>query len=327
MSVELGFDAAVPADGYRWWYVDALSPDGAHGLTIIAFIGSVFSPYYKWARRRRPAEPLNHVAINVALYGRGGHKWAMTERGQGAVSRDAGHFAVGPSRLAWDGAALELALDEATFPLPGRISGRIRLMPKSLNSKAFTLDPGDGGARHQWRPIAPTADVEVRLERPGLDWRGHGYLDSNWGAVPLEASFVRWDWSRAPLDDGGAAVLYAGRRRDGSDFDLALRFDRTGHAAAFAPPPAQPLRRTAIWRIPRRTRAEPPDGASVALTLEDTPFYARSTLLTRLLGQTTTAVHESLELDRFALPIVQAMLPFRMPRRSAWLTRPASPRA
>jgi carotenoid 1,2-hydratase len=29
-----------------------------------------------------------------------------------------------------------------------------------------------------------------------------------------------------------------------------------------------------------------------------------------------TAVHESLELDRFTLPIVQAMLPFRMPRRS-----------
>ena len=27
------------------WYVDAISDDGRHGLTIIAFIGSVFSPY------------------------------------------------------------------------------------------------------------------------------------------------------------------------------------------------------------------------------------------------------------------------------------------
>ncbi len=43
----------------RWWYVDALSDDGRHGLTLIAFIGSVFSPYYAWARRRarRPGRP------------------------------------------------------------------------------------------------------------------------------------------------------------------------------------------------------------------------------------------------------------------------------
>jgi carotenoid 1,2-hydratase len=89
----------------------------------------------------------------------------------------------------------------------------------------------------------------------------------------------------------------------------------TGRAAAFPPPPRHELGRTAIWRIPRATRAEVPDGAGLAATLEDTPFYARSVLRTRLLGEATTAVHESLELDRFALPIVQAMLPFRMPRR------------
>ena len=51
----------VPHGGYAWWYVDALSDDGRHGLTIIAFVGSVFSPYYALraaARRRRPARPL-----------------------------------------------------------------------------------------------------------------------------------------------------------------------------------------------------------------------------------------------------------------------------
>lgn len=40
-----GFDAAVPSGGYRWWYLDGLSDDGRHGLTIIGFAGSVFSPY------------------------------------------------------------------------------------------------------------------------------------------------------------------------------------------------------------------------------------------------------------------------------------------
>jgi carotenoid 1,2-hydratase len=51
------FDAPVADGGYLWWYVDALSDDGRHGLTIIALIGSVFSPYYAWARRRGPTDP------------------------------------------------------------------------------------------------------------------------------------------------------------------------------------------------------------------------------------------------------------------------------
>ena len=51
------FDQAVPPGGYAWWYVDALSDDGRHALTIIAFIGSVFSPYYAAARRRGTRRP------------------------------------------------------------------------------------------------------------------------------------------------------------------------------------------------------------------------------------------------------------------------------
>ena len=47
------FDTVVPPQGYRWWYIDALSDDGRYGLTIIGFIGSVFSPYYKKSRARR----------------------------------------------------------------------------------------------------------------------------------------------------------------------------------------------------------------------------------------------------------------------------------
>jgi len=36
-----------------WWYVDAISDDGQHALSVIAFVGSVFSPYYAWAFARR----------------------------------------------------------------------------------------------------------------------------------------------------------------------------------------------------------------------------------------------------------------------------------
>ena len=50
-------------------------------------------------------------------------------------------------------------------------------------------------------------------------------------------------------------------------------------------------------------------------TLEDTPFYTRSLLSARLLGERVAAVHESLSLDRFRTGWVQMLLPFRMPRR------------
>ena len=73
------FTLTPPHGGYVWWYVDALSDDGAHGITLIAFLGSVFSPYYAWARRRGPSDPLRHCALNVALYGPR-KRWAMTER-------------------------------------------------------------------------------------------------------------------------------------------------------------------------------------------------------------------------------------------------------
>ena len=87
-----------PRGGYVWWYVDALSDDGDHGITVIAFLGSVFSPYYAWARRHGSCDPLRHCALNVALYGKR-RRWAMTERGDKAVQRGADFLAIGPSAL------------------------------------------------------------------------------------------------------------------------------------------------------------------------------------------------------------------------------------
>ena len=45
-----------------------MSDDGQHGITLIAFVGSVFSPYYAWARGRGRANPDDHCALNVAIY-------------------------------------------------------------------------------------------------------------------------------------------------------------------------------------------------------------------------------------------------------------------
>jgi carotenoid 1,2-hydratase len=48
--------------------------------------------------------------------------------------------------------------------------------------------------------------------------------------------------------------------------------------------------------------------------LEDAPFYTRNHVGIELDSKPCDAVHESLSLDRFVNPIVQRMLPFRMPR-------------
>ncbi len=265
----------------------------------------MFSPYYAWARRHGGGSAENHCALNVALYGPRA-RWAMTERGRGALERTARHLRIGPSTLGWDGTALRLCFDERGMPLPRRVRGEVRLLPVAMPGRDFALDPH---ARHVWSPLAPIARVEVALRDPALRWSGAGYLDMNTGTAPLDADFARWDWSCARLRDG-AAVLYDVSHRGGGDASLALRFDPRGGCEEFSPPPRSDLPRTG-WRLARATRGE----ARVRRTLEDTPFYARSVLSARLLGEDTVAVHESLSLDRFRMPLVRAMLPFRMPRR------------
>ncbi len=309
-----GFDRPVARDGYAWWYLDALSDDGRHALTVIVFVGSVFSPYYAGARRRGDGDPAHHCAVNVALYGARGKRWCLTERGRGQLARDATRLRIGPSAVRWDADALVVDVDEITVPWPSRIRGRITVHPSALTGHTAALD---AAGRHRWSPVAPRARVEVRLRRPGLAWSGDGYLDSNAGDEPLERAFRCWDWSRASVRDG-AALLYDVVPHGGARRTLALAVDRHGAVQPFdAPPPAR-LASTPLWRIRRATLAPADANAAIDRTLEDTPFYARSTLRTRLLGETVTAMHESLDLDRFARRWVQMLLPFRMPR----VTRP-----
>lgn len=267
----------------------------------------MFSPYYAFARRRGSADPLNHCAINVAVYARGRNRWAMTERPRGAVSRTPNHFTVGPSRLSWDGDCLLVHIDEIAVPIPRRLRGTIRVVPTAVTRRMFTLNQH---GNHRWWPIAPCARVQVALEQPYLRWQGDGYFDMNQGDAPLESGFSDWQWSRGATRDG-AAILYEALRRDGSRVDLAMTFDPQGRMQTFEPPARHVLKRTG-WRIGRAVRSE--NSPTILKTLEDAPFYARSVVSAKLMDEPVTLMHESLSLDRFSMPIVQAMLPFRMPR-------------
>jgi carotenoid 1,2-hydratase len=309
LSIGLPFDQAVPRRGYRWWYLDALSDDGQHGITVIAFIGTVFSPWYALARMGEGGtggDPHDHCCLNVVLYGTPS-RWAMTDRRRHALRRGADHLEIGPSGLSWDGTELTVRIEEVTAPIPSRLRGVVRLRPAALSTRAFTLD---SHGRHRWQPLAPRSRVEVALESPALRWSGAAYFDTNAGAAPLEQDFRQWDWCRAMLNDS-TAILYNAERRDGTHISLALQARDDGSLTDFPPPPEAALPRT-LWRLARPTRAEAPP--RVVRTLTDAPFYARTEMHTRLLGQDAAAVHESLSLDRFRSPLMYAMLPWRVPR-------------
>jgi carotenoid 1,2-hydratase len=323
-AAPIAFDTPVAPRGYRWWYLDAVSSDRQYGLTVIAFIGSVFSPYYARVRaRERDAVAEDHCAFNVALYATGSvrapSRWAMTERGRTALSRSAGSLSIGPSALAWDGRSLTIGIDEMTCPWPSRLRGTIRLWPEALAQRRSTLDRA---GRHRWQPIAPQAPVEVRFDRPALHWNGLGYFDTNDGDEPLEDAFDGWHWSRTVSPHGRrteTVVHYDVAGHDGFRSTIALRYDTQAVAHTIAPAPLRPLAPTG-WRLPRAVRsAGDADQPAPRLhrTLEDTPFYSRSLVDVQADGTRCLAVHESLSLTRFRAPWVRMLLPFRMPRRAA----------
>ncbi len=303
------FDGAVPANGYSWWYIDAESDDGQYGLTVIAFIGSVFSPYYKASGRFFAGK--SRLAQRRAL-------WPARP-------------ALGDDR-ARPGRAVARSFDAEDRPQPcplgrqcadhrcrgkGRAAAAAGARQDPRSPRKCSASAASGSIRRgatSGQPLAPLARVDVAFADPDISWSGQGYLDSNHGSEPLEDGFADWQWSRAHLAGGETAVIYEGKLRSGDDFGMALRIGNDGNAEVCEMPGPIVLPRT-NWRVDRLTRADTGHDARLRATWEDTPFYSRSALSSRMFGQNVVAVHESLSLDRFRSPVVQWMLPWRMPRK------------
>lgn len=282
---------------------------------MIAFIGSVFSPYYHWAGRR---DPENHVAFNVALYGPQGHAWAMTERGRAQLKRDRDSLAIGRSAFRYDGTGFVIAFDEIFLPWPGqrllpqRMRGEIRLKPDFLGSLAYGLDPG---GYHSWQPVAPSGRVTVACDAvPDGGWSGTGYHDMNQGNRPLEKDFSGWDWARGDTRDGRTVILYDSVLSDGVNSRFGLVFERDGQVTAFDPPARKPLKR-GFWGVCGGIACDGKASPMLRSALEDTPFYRRSLVKTVIAGEPVEMMQETLDCRRLANPVVRLMLPFRMPRR------------
>lgn len=290
--------------------MDGISDCGTKAISVIAFIGSVFSPWYKWSGRK---DPDNHVCINVATYGAGG-RFTMTDRGRSALRQTADRFTVGPSSLHWDGDELIIDINEISAPpVISRVRGQVRIKPKAITSVELALTP-DGA--HIWRPFAPISDITVDLESAGGQWSGHGYFDSNFGTRALEEDFSFWTWGRYPTSSG-ALCIYDAERRDGSTLDAAIAFAPDGSASLTDAPPRTGFNRS-LWQVRHETRADAGTKPRQVLPMLDAPFYSRSAVETTLNGETVIGVHEALDLNRFASPFLKPMLAVRVPRRANW---------
>lgn len=215
-------------------------------------------------------------------------------------------FALSGSRLERSSDALVIHLDERSAPWGTPLRGKVRIALEAGAPVPFRLDrAGD----HHWWPLGARATAEVELDAPSVSFRGSAYHDCNFGRVPLEATFSRWNWSRADVGDD-VAIVYDVLERDGTAEPFGVRVTPTGveplYAATQIPLP------NGGWGVGRATRAH--GDASVVRTLEDTPFYTRSMLQSTFEGQRVLGMHESLDLERFTKPWVQFLLPFRIRR-------------
>lgn len=327
----LPFDQPVRPGGYAWWYVDALSDDGAHGLTIILFVGSVFSPRYAKARRSlgdhlEHANPERFCAVNVSLYDIANRRnvWALTEHE--SVSREPSSLRVGESSMRWadpigaDPAELHIELSEHQTRFFGRrgapLRGHIRLRPTASFGPRIELDRWQTTPRHRWYPVAPHARVEVEFESPQLRFAGSGYHDANEGDEGLEHAFRSWNWSRCELGDQ-TVIAYDVVDLQDQPHARAWRFMPSASAIEDIPDhalgPAGVLASTS-WRVPRAIRSDLDHPPKLRCTLEDSPFYSRSLVDVQLGGRSGVAIHESLSLERFASGWVRFLLPFKIRR-------------
>ncbi|MEL7097719.1 MAG: carotenoid 1,2-hydratase [Pseudomonadota bacterium] len=287
-----------------------MSDCGTRAVSVIGFIGSVFSPWYRWSGRKSPQ---NHVCINVATYGPGG-RFTMTDRGRSALRQTASRLEVGPSMMRWEDDRLIIDIDEISSPpLINRIRGQIVITPSALTSVELALTPDHA---HVWRPFAPRSRISVEIDRPGWQWEGEGYFDANFGTRALEEDFSYWTWGRYPKGDG-ATCFYDATRLDGSELAAAFHFGPCGKAEVIDLPPKAPMRRS-LWTVRRETRADAGYKPRQVQAMLDAPFYTRAAVRTQLDGEETVGVHEALDLRRFRSPLLKPMLAVRVPRRARW---------
>lgn len=288
------------AGAYRWFYADVTA--GEYSAVCIFMVGSLFSPRYS-VGARRGALPLEHCAVNFALYRRGvRQRWVLSEYPRAAMMRGGRALHIGASRLEYgaDGTVC-MEVDERCAPFGGRVRARLVLEPQVPAAEEVQLVPG---VPHYWRALAPRAKARLEVHSERVASEGLGYHDSNHGAELLGARLSGWQWARTH----GPEETVVEYHLPGGVAPLRVTAGRLGTRAERAPAPQAP-RETNLtgWglRVPTRLGEHHPPAAP--RLLESSPFYAR--VESRHAG--LDAMGEVANFRRFHSPFIRWMAHFR----------------
>lgn len=179
---------------YRWFYADVTA--GEYSAVCIFMVGSLFSARYS-AGVKRGALPLEHCAVNFALYHRRTRqRWVLSEYPRAAVQVERGGRAlrIGRSLLEYgvDG-TVRMEVDERCAPFGGQVRARLELEPQAMAAEEVQLVPG---LPHFWRALAPRAKARLEVFSEGVVTEGLGYHDTNHGGELLGARLPGWHWAR-----------------------------------------------------------------------------------------------------------------------------------
>jgi carotenoid 1,2-hydratase len=180
------------AGAYRWFYADVTAGD--YSAVCIFMVGSLFSPRYSVAARRG-ASPLQHCAVNFALYHHGvRQRWVLSEYPVASVQGNGRALRIGRSLLEYapDG-TVRMEVDERCAPFGRAVRARLVLEPQVPAAEEVQLVPG---LPHYWRALAPRARARLEVDSEGVGGEGLGYHDSNHGAELLGARLPGWHWAR-----------------------------------------------------------------------------------------------------------------------------------
>ena len=153
---------------------------------------------------------------------------------------------------------------------------------------------GHEAGQASWYYSLPTVGVQGQLLRTGqppLEVLGRAWLDHEFGAGPLAADQVGWDWFATVLDDGTELMAYQLRRGDGSPATTSsLSVRRPGGELRHIDHDGFAITPTETWTSPHSGAVYPSawllEVFDPPLTLKVSPTVADQELITESTGVT-----------------------------------------
>lgn len=287
------------AGAYRWFYADVSA--GPFSAVCIFMLGSLFSPRYSVAARRG-GRPMEHSAVNFALYHEGVRRlWVLSEYPRAEVE-SAGRLRIGRSTLTYgEGGTVCMEVEDWTAPWGRPVSARLTLAPMTPVGEVVRLMPE---LPHYWQALAPRARARLEVSSLGVTAEGLGYHDTNHGDELLGERLAGWHWARTHREDTTVVDYHL------PDGVAPLRVTAGAQGVRCERASGPETRPTVItgWglRVPSRLHA----GNMVvgdARLLESSPFYARLEARKGSLD----SMGEVADFRRFHSPFIRWMAHFR----------------